>query len=110
MIVTIIRVIPHSDGLWVVLLDQSGHTAALCWWRATPGSMARAPISIPAAAWALVHPVLAGLWHDLCAEAVVVEPAERRPRKREDQAKQKTKTTKGTKKVTSLPPKHYQAQ
>ena len=68
-----LRVEPHMGGMGVAVLDAEGRTMAMAWWDATATSSTRTPVTIPAAAWSLLHPVLAGIWHDLCADAVVLE-------------------------------------
>jgi hypothetical protein len=77
--IALLRVQPFPDGMFVAALDATGASMAAAWWPARPDTAARHPLSFPAAAWVVLHPVLAGIWHDLCADALQV-PDARPPR------------------------------
>jgi hypothetical protein len=48
---------------------------AAAWWEAAAEAGSRAPTSFPPAAWIYMHAVLAAVWHDLCADAIIIPPA-----------------------------------
>jgi len=65
-----LRVQPLPQGMYAAALDNTGRSMTVAWWPACPDAAERSPLSFPQAAWALLHPVLAGIWHDLCADAL----------------------------------------
>lgn len=105
-----VRVIPHPRGMWVAALSRDGVHIAAAWWAAQPESSERYPLTFPAAAWTLMHPIFAALWHDLCADAIVVH---RRPHDSTTNSAEAQPTTarparrKPTKRHILLPPPRY---
>ncbi|PDV97773.1 hypothetical protein [Candidatus Chloroploca asiatica] len=105
-----VRVIPHPEGLWVAVGGADDEAAAVAWWGATPASSTRFPISFPPAAWLLMHAILAALWHDLCAEAIVMEPQpDAAPPARPSGAREATGRGPGGGRSVRLPPVRYLA-
>lgn len=66
-------VVPHAEGMWVALRNSEGGHFAAAWWSARPESSERAPLTFPPALWLLMHPIFAAIWHDLCADSIVVQ-------------------------------------
>ncbi len=65
-------IVPAPTGLWVATLNSTDQPLAAAWWPAERG-MSRVPLSFAPSCWMTLHPILAALWHDLCAAAVVVD-------------------------------------
>ena len=65
----------HPEGLFVGICDSPDTIFVSTWWPASPTAGDRVPLSVPPGVWPLVHNTLAALWHDLLADAIVVESA-----------------------------------
>jgi hypothetical protein len=63
----------EATGLYVSVRDDAGRSMAAAWWPARTDSAERTPLSYTPASFVLLHPVMASVWHDLKADAVVLE-------------------------------------
>jgi hypothetical protein len=103
-----LRVVPHPRGLWFAVLDKNGDHIAAAWWWARTESFQRHPLTFPPAAWVLLHPILAALWHDLCADSIEVQ---RRPNPvGRSGSSGSPKKKSGLRRWLSLPPPRYVGQ
>lgn len=67
----------EHGGLYVSLFDQKKLGAASAWWSIdlpSDPNLLRVPATFPASLMILLSAVLAALWHDLCAESIVLPP------------------------------------
>jgi hypothetical protein len=103
-----IVVVPRRSGLYAAVLNGVGEHLGSAWWEARPETADRFPLSFPSAAWALVHPVLAAFWYDLCADAVVIDQRLlERPRPPEDNARSFRAKVPSRMRRAILPPVRY---
>lgn len=66
----------HAEGMYLSLRSHADDAVSVVWWDADPSSVSKTPLTMPPAAWVLTHATAAAIWHDLCAEAIIVtDPA-----------------------------------
>ena len=63
----------EPDGMYISVRDASGRSMAAAWWKASPASSRRTPLSYTPASWVLLHPICSSVFRDAKADGVVLE-------------------------------------
>ena len=64
----------EATGLQATVLNRAGGCIGASWWEASRSAYQRCPMNFPAAAWLLLHAILAAFWWDACANVIEVGP------------------------------------
>ncbi len=62
----------EATGFYASVLDRVGGCIGAAWWEASHSTQERCPMNFPAAAWLLLHAILAAFWKDACSNVIEV--------------------------------------